>query len=186
MDFKDDRSHRGSGHEMRMPPPVGMNGMPPPPPRHCEPTPMMLLRDVQKLFDHFIRAEHEQVNMQSSCRHLLFHLSIQDGCTQLQLAKLTHLKPPTVSVTLQKMEHDGYVTRRSDENDLRQTLVFLTDKGREYNLKIRNRVQQLEKIVMSDISPEEKEVLMKLLSRMRDNLTKELENTIKASEEQSE
>jgi len=131
-----------------------------------------------------MRAEHEQVNMQSSCRHLLFHLSIHNGCTQLQLAKLTHLKPPTVSVTLQKMEHDGYVTRRSDENDLRQTLVFLTDKGREYNQKIRNRIHELENIVMNDITADEKEVLMKLLSRMRDNLTEELEKSIKAAEEQ--
>jgi len=182
MNFDSERRKRGSANDRPMPP-VGMNGMPPPP-RRCEPTPMMLLRDVQKLFDHFIRAEHEQVNMQSSCRHLLFHLSIQDGCTQLQLAKLTHLKPPTVRVTLQKMEHDGYVTRRSDENDLRQTLVFLTDKGREYNQKIRNRIHELENIVMNDITADEKEVLMKLLSRMRDNLTEELEKSIKAAEEQ--
>ena len=183
MNFDNDRHRRGPGSDRPIPPPVGMNGMPPPPKR-CEPTPMMLLRDVQKLFDHFIRAEHEQVNMQSSCRHLLFHLSIQDGCTQLQLAKLTHLKPPTVSVTLQKMEHEGYVTRRSDENDLRQTLVFLTDKGREYNQKIRNRIHELEEIVMNDITAEEKEVLMKLLSRMRDNLSEELEKSMKADEGQ--
>jgi len=165
------------------PPPPPYDNIHHHPPRHCNPTPMMLLRDVQKLFDHFVRAEHEQVNMQSSYRHLLFHLSIQDGCTQLQLAKLTHLKPPTVSVTLQKMEHDGYVTRHSDENDLRQTLVFLTDKGREYNQKIRNRISELEKIVMNDITPSEREVLMELLSRMRDNLSKELDNTMKNPEE---
>jgi len=137
-------------------------------------TPMMMIHDVQKLFGHFIRAEHEQLNSQASYRHLLFHLSIRDGVTQLHLAKLTHLKPPTVSVTLQKMEHDGYVTRRSDENDLRQTLVYLTDKGRDYNARIRERIDGLEEIVMKDITKEESDMLIGLLTRMRDNLASEL------------
>ncbi len=162
-----------------LPPEPGQ--IPPPPdvpspgPSPREVTPMMLMRDVQKLFSHFIRAEHEQVNIQNSYRHLLFHLAHRDGCTQLQLAKLTHLKPPTVSVTLHKMEHDGYVTRRSDENDLRQTLVFLTDKGREYNNKIGKRIDELEKLVMNGFSDEETAQLISLLSRMRDNLSSELE-----------
>lgn len=150
-----------------------------PPPHNCEeggprdPTPMMLIHDANKLFDNLVRESSDFDNLQASFRHLLFHLQHSNGCTQLQLAKSTHLKAPTVSVTLQKMERDGFVTRCSDENDLRQTLVFITDKGREYNDRIHNKIDELDEKVLVGISPEEEKAVCDILRRIVGNLIKE-------------
>lgn len=156
------------------PPPTYGNGRPFPPSdgrKPPEPTPMMLVNEVSKLFKNILVRENE--NLQSSYRHLLFHLAHEDGVTQLRLAKLTHLKPPTVSVTLQKMERDGYVVRRQDENDLRQTLVYLTDKGREHNERIWQKIGEIDKKVMEGIAPEDVETVKRVLAQMRNNIFEE-------------
>ena len=108
---------------------------------------MMRIIDIAKLHRDFTRRKSEQDGLPCGYRMLLFHLSIMEpGVTQLQLVKAARLKPPTVSVTLQKMEKDGLVTRRSNENDLRQTLVFLTDKGKAINESIRASHDECDRI----------------------------------------
>ena len=129
-------------------------------------TPMMLINEISKLFRNRIRDE----NMQNSYRMLLFHLAIRGGRTQLELANITHLKPPTISVTLQKMEADGYVRRVTNERDMRQTLVYLTDKGDEYNQSIRGKIDVLDRQISVGFSEDELQVLMSMLVRMRDNI----------------
>ncbi len=132
-------------------------------------TPMMVVNEVSKLFRDTLR-ESDDPNIQGSYRSLLFHLAHEDGRTQLELSRLTHLKPPTISITIRKMEEDGYVTRITDEKDMRQVRVYLTEKGRNHDKMVQNRINSIEERVMKDITPEEAEVVMKILERMRENL----------------
>ena len=134
-------------------------------------TPLMLIHEITKLSSNILRGDEHRVH--NSYRMLLFHLVREDGKTQLELAKLCHLRPPTVSVTLQKMEQDGYVIRVPDENDLRQTRVYLTEKGLEYDLKIRKMMEELEYSIIKDLTDEEYIMLTELLCRIRNKLIKE-------------
>ncbi len=133
------------------------------------PTPMMLINEVSKLFHDKIRLESERLNLQNSYRQLLFHLAYRDGRTQFELAKLTHLKPPTVSVALQKMEAEGYVRRELDENDLRQTLVYITEQGREASRRMREKFRETEQTAIKGINDKDMEILYALLYKIRDN-----------------
>ncbi len=145
---------------------------PPRPPRDFQITPMMLINDISKIMHNRIKAESIDSNLvQKSYRSLLFHLSMQDGRTQLELVKVTHLKPPTVSVTLQKMEHDGIVIRKPDESDLRATRVFLTDAGRELDRRLFEHIKTEERIIMESITEEETQTLLKILMKIRDHIT---------------
>lgn len=138
-------------------------------PQHA-PTPMMRVSHLSKLFRHQLRRASEEAGVPGGYRSILMELSHSDRMTQYELAQRAHLTPPTVSVTLQKMEHDGYITRTPDENDLRQMLVALTDKGREAEQGNRARANALEQIILSGFTDEERETLTSLLSRMEDNL----------------
>ncbi len=132
---------------------------------------MQRLGDVNRLYRDKVRKTSNQDGLPNSYRLLLFHLSmLPPGVTQLTLVKAAHLKPPTVSVTLQKMETDGLVTRKSNEHDLRQTLVYLTDKGRDINDKIRGSFESGNSIAMNNVSAEEAETLCRLLDKIIDNL----------------
>lgn len=143
-------------------------------PKRPAPTPMMQILHLSKLFRNQLRRASEEAGIPSGYSSILRELAHGKHMTQYELAKHTHLTPPTVSVTLQKMEHDGYITRTPDEHDLRQMQVSLTDKGHEAELGNRARADALEQVIINGFSEEEQQLLASLLTRMEDNLHKEV------------
>lgn len=143
----------------------------------ANPTPPMLVNEISRLFQEFMRRTRvEPLQAQNSCRMLLRSLGHMEGCTQLDLVRATHLKPPTVSVTLKKLEENGFVDRKTDEHDLRAIRVFLTDKGRELNEASFARCKEADAIFMQGITEEETEVLIRVLTKMRGNMLKKFES----------
>ena len=97
-------------------------------------------------------------------------LAREDGCCQLDLVRKTHLKPPTVSVTLKRLEADGLVERRADPMDLRVTRVYLSPKGQEHNRRVISRLHETDAELMQGFSEEEISQLLHFLERMRNNI----------------
>lgn len=133
-------------------------------------SPVSLSNDIAKLFDAQMRLEMLKNGMRTSYRHLLHPLCIKDGVTQLDLVKITKLKAPTVSTTLRNMEADGLVTRETDKDDARATRVYITDKGREVDKKVRAGNAKIERAFLSSLSTEEKEHLTFLLRKMKESI----------------
>ncbi len=143
----------------------------------CKKSPMMLINEVSRLMGEKIREKCDSHPvMQRSGRILLIELSKKDGRTQLDLANATHLKAPTISVALQKLERDGYVSRRPDEYDLRATRVFLTERGRALDSDIRRRIMEEESFVTAILSKDESETLVRLLCKIKSNILNERES----------
>ncbi|MBQ7325444.1 MAG: MarR family transcriptional regulator [Clostridia bacterium] len=138
--------------------------------RPFQPTPMMQIIHLSKLFRDQLRRASEEAGVPGGYRAILMELSHLESATQYELAKRTHLTAPTVSVTLQKMEHDGYITRTPDENDLRQMRVSLTEKGKAAEADNRARANALEQTLLAGLSEEERAQLSALLSTMETNL----------------
>ncbi len=134
-----------------------------------EDTPLVLINEVSKLFINKMR-DHNETNISGSYRHLIYHLAKQDGRTQLELAHLTHLKPPTVSLSLAKLEEGGYIRREANPFDLRQTRVYLTDKGRQIDDEARATFQSFEKEAISGLTDDECETLIALLKKVREKI----------------
>ena len=139
------------------------------PHHHKDPTPLMLINEISKLFGNHMR-KHDDPTLNTSFRHILFHLAHQDGRTQLELANLTHLKPPTVSVSLVKLEAQGYVERCTDPRDHRQTRVYLTEKGRDVHRRVHAAIEEIEGKVTNSLTADERAELLSLLAKLRDNL----------------
>ena len=78
-----------------------------------EKKPFMVINDLSKIFHYKLRRLADESGLNESYRHILFHLVHKDGVTQLELARATNLRPPTISVTLQKMQEEGYVEGRN-------------------------------------------------------------------------
>ena len=138
----------------------------------CEsPTPPMLVGEISRLFrTRMRRYDMEGVMSQDSARLLMRELSQEDGVSQLHLTTLTHLKAPTVSVTLRRMESEGLVRREADPMDLRVTRVFLTERGKAHNRAVHERLFMLDTQMMEGFTEEECATLTALLGRMRDNM----------------
>ncbi|MBQ8381584.1 MAG: MarR family transcriptional regulator [Clostridia bacterium] len=140
------------------------------PPRPPHPTPMMQIIHLSKLFRDQLRRASEEAGVPCGYRMILMELSHCEKATQYELAKRTHLTAPTVSVTLQKMEHEGYIVRVPDENDLRQMQVSLTEKGVQAEADNRARANELEQALLDGFSEEDRQTLVALLTQMEDNL----------------
>ncbi len=133
-------------------------------------TPMMLITDIAKLFSSQMRRQAEQIGIPSGYRHILIYLSHNEGVNQLELAKSTHLSPPTVCITLQKMESDGFIIRKPYSKDGRYLNVFLTDKGRKLEKQMKEAADRTEKLTFDSFTEYEKAELSALLLRAYERL----------------
>lgn len=143
----------------------------PPIRRELEKNPVMLCHDITRLS----RAKAREANIdgvmsQPGARLVLSYLAVNDGITQRYLVERTHLRAPTVSVILRKMEEEGLVTIRQGESDKREKLVSLTDRGREVDMNGIARIKETDALALSGLTPDEMAVLMQLLERIKDNL----------------
>lgn len=141
--------------------------------RGRKPTPMMLLNEISHLMGERIHSEHDELFSQRSIRLLIMELAHRDGRTQLDLVNATHLKAPTVSVTMQKLEKEGIVIRKPDIYDQRATRVYLTDKGRELDDRARKSIHQAEEDAMAELTEDDRAMLFRLLLKVRDTLITE-------------
>lgn len=138
-----------------------------------KPTALMLCNEISRMFSNTMRENAEAQDLHGSHREILFHLSHKDGRTQLEIANLIHLKPPTVSVALGKLEDEGYVTRKADTMDARCTRVYLTDKGKSVHEKAHEVIRTLEQDAVKGFSEDEIKQLAVLLFRLRENIADE-------------
>ena len=148
--------------------------MPPPPEREelrDVPQAPRMIMEISRLLRFRVRqGEEEGVMAQNTARIVLSHLAVRDNLNQLDLVKLTRLKAPTVSVLLRRMEQEGYITRVPDEQDRRAVRVSLTEKGKEFDRRHLSRISTNDQTAMRGIDGEDQETLVRLLSRIRDNL----------------
>lgn len=129
-----------------------------------------LVCDTAKLMDGFVAKKTEEQKLQVGARRVLAFLSVRDGVSQLDLIRLTHLKAPTISLIVQKMEHDGLIERKTDDLDMRLTRVYLTEHGKSVNREIHETVCNVEETAMQDFTDAEKEQLHSLLVRLYRNM----------------
>ena len=126
----------------------------------------MLIGDVSKLFKCRIRKKAEENNLSDTYRLIIFYLAKHNAGTQLDLVNFTRCKAPTISLTLQKMEQEGLVERVQSKEDARKTLVYLTEKGFEYDRKMVEIFESESCKLLSMITEEEKEQLERILTKL--------------------
>jgi DNA-binding MarR family transcriptional regulator len=102
---------------------------------------------------------------------VLLRLWKEDGLTPSKLASRLKVEPGTVSKVLSRMEKVDLVTRRRDPEDARSFKVYLTERGRALREPVESRWQEVEDRMVEELSPEERVVLRRLLSQLRDNLS---------------
>lgn len=137
----------------------------------------MLINDISRLFDGRVRRETERLGFPQGYRRIVFHLSHNECLTQNELVKLTHMKAPSISVQLQKMEQEKLITRKSDEKDMRKSYIYLTEKGRECEKLFISKCQETEKVMFENFSEDEMKILKEYLKRITNNLIGEMEES---------
>lgn len=148
--------------------------LPPLPPRaelRDMPLSPRLVMEISRLLRARMQREECGVMAQSTARVVMAHLAVNESLGQLDIVNITHLKPPTVSTLLRRMEAEGYVTRVADARDKRANRVALSEKGRAFDREQLHRLSTNDHQAVKGLSAEEQKTLEALLLRVRDNLT---------------
>ncbi|MDO4473340.1 MAG: MarR family transcriptional regulator [Eubacteriales bacterium] len=97
-------------------------------------------------------------------------LSDREGLSLREIADILHIKPPTVTVSVKRLEKSGFICKRADEKDQRISRIYMTEAGKNLQQEIRQAVEENERILTNGFSVEEQEQLKQFLGRMTENL----------------
>ncbi|MCA9974590.1 MAG: MarR family transcriptional regulator [Chloroflexota bacterium] len=123
---------------------------------------------------HYIRAHAvlEEIGLYRGQPPVLFHLQNQDGLSHSELGQRLQVSPATVTKMIQRMEKAGFVQRQPDADDQRVSRVYLTEAGRAIHVEVIKRYQLIESEAFAGFSSEDETTMRRLLSQMRENLRK--------------
>lgn len=110
-----------------------------------------------------------------SLQLLLWIYYNQKGVSQSYLVEKTLLSKQVVNATIQVWQKKGYIELISTENDKRQKLVKLTEKGNQISKKILDPLETVEVRALSTLSNEERQLFQTLFSKYTQALKKEME-----------
>lgn len=80
------------------------------------------------------------------------------------------IRRSSVTQIIQLLERDGLIVRESVQRDARLKKLILTEKAIEIQKVMNGKVRELEAEMQKDISPEEKELFLKILCKIRKNV----------------
>lgn len=101
---------------------------------------------------------------------ILFVLDCEGGLSQRELAERIGVKPPSMTVAIQKLERLGYVSRTCDKEDQRIIRIALTEKGKNCVKEVKTIAFQTEEELLQGFSQEEKILLRRFLIQMMENM----------------
>ncbi len=112
----------------------------------------------------------EDMELNPSQAGILFILNSHGRLSQRQLAQKIGITPPSMSVTLRKLEELGFIHKEPDEKDQRIIRIRLSETGEECIEKLKSIMDEMEEILYQGFSVEEKLLFRRLLLAMRENL----------------
>jgi MarR family transcriptional regulator for hemolysin len=109
-------------------------------------------------------------------------LAITDGLSQKELADFLSLDSSTLVPVIDKLEQNGFVTRKPDPKDRRNNRIFITKKSESIIDSIVEAILKLRKVVYKDISTRDIETTKKVLQKMTENAESFISEKPKRSE----
>lgn len=103
----------------------------------------------------------------SQARILTILARHQGTISQRELIQSLGIQPGSASKVLGKLEHAGWIQRKPSVEDHRAVTIFITPSGREEAKAVEKRREAREKEMFLCLSKEEKETLLGLLEKIR-------------------
>jgi len=100
-------------------------------------------------------------------------LGEEGGLSQREISQRLHIRPPTVTVSLQRMENAGLIERSLDKKDQRVSRIYLTQKGKDLNKKMADIMKRNEESLFQGFTESE----ICLMKRFFRQIIRNLENT---------
>lgn len=132
------------------------------------------VRRCHRAFDRVLNASLVREGITSGFWYFLRALWQEDGATQKRLSQLNNVSEPTTVTALNGMAKIGLLTRKRNPDDARKHSIYLTPRGRSLKARLMPNAHKINEIASAGISEADLRTCLKVLSRMSENLTREL------------
>ena len=105
----------------------------------------------------------------SSHGNILFQLSVNEKMTMGELAERINRDKSTTTVLVRKLEAEGFLTGTPDPSDKRSRIIYLTDKGKQFNKTAMELSKELLETFYKGFTEEEKNNFFQTLLRIKNN-----------------
>ena len=129
-----------------------------------------LVHEVARLFRRRFEDEARTHNVTLPQWRALIEIFKNEGISQVSLAGCIDTDPMTLSGILDRLEKRGLIERYPDPNDSRAKLARLTPEGEHLFLTARELGAAMYETALAGVSKADQEVVIAVLSKMRDNL----------------
>lgn len=133
---------------------------------------VIVLHHLGNILRYQVMVQLEKYDLKVGQAGVLFVLDKEGTLSQREIAGKMCVKPPSMTVMLQKMEKNGFVTRRPDKEDQRIIRIALTDRGKNCVGEIMTALERMEERMFQGFSREEQILARRFLLQMQDNLRK--------------
>ena len=104
----------------------------------------------------------------------LVHLSDNENCRQIDLAKILEIRPITLARQIDLLEYAELIRRNKDSEDRRAYRLELMPKANAVMQELWDIADAVEAKVLSTLTPKEHELLTTLLERIKTNINTNL------------
>ena len=131
------------------------------------------LKMIHKTFEERRNKHLLKYNLSSSQQEILFYLGFHEGepIHQREIEKWFHLKNPTVTGILNRLEEKGFIVRKTKEDDKRFRIIELTEKSRCLMQEMREEMHQMDDKIYGCMTEEERRQFSELLERVLKSLS---------------
>jgi len=113
----------------------------------------------------------KKLGIHRSQHMMLMHLArCTEPPTQAELAKVFEISPAAVTVTLQKLEKAGFVSRTEADGNNRAKFIAITPKGMDIVRRSWELYKTLDEAMLSGLTEEDLTQFARILARMQENL----------------
>lgn len=124
------------------------------------------------LVDNFTRDALAPNDLSIAMWRVLAVLSRNDEQRQIDVSEMTSIDASTLSRLVTRLVEMKLVTRRRSETSNREVVVELTAKGGDIVDRLIPVAQELERVAIADIAPEDLAIVRRSLRRMYENMAK--------------
>lgn len=128
------------------------------------------IHDIARLQRSRFDAESQELGLTRAQWSVLSHLYRRDGIQQKSLAKILDIAPISLTRQLDRLEKDSWIERRDDPTDRRAKNIYLMPKTLPILKKLTKLGQQLQEVALRGIEPDDRDKLLTMLIKMRENL----------------
>lgn len=96
-----------------------------------------------------------------------------EGVNQNAICSILNEDKITVSKAVKRLSTDGYIEKIKSIEDKRNSLIFITDKGREIREKLMEIFDHVNEVLLSDLDEDERQSFEKTLAKVYNSVKEE-------------